>query len=46
MTGAIYFLPEDRIRLLDAPAAAVMKTIHRLGQGSAAIVAGRLSAKR
>ena len=46
LTGAIYFLPEDRVRLLDAPPAAVMKAIHRLGQGSAAIVAGRLSARR
>ena len=46
LTGAIYFFPEDRVRLLDAPPAAIMKAIQRLGQGSAAIVAGRLFPRR
>jgi uncharacterized membrane protein len=45
LTGAIYFLPEDRLRPLDLPVASVMKAIHRLGVGSAALLAGRLSAK-
>ena len=45
LSGAIYFLPEDRVRLLDVPLAAVMKTIHHLGLGSADLVKGLLGAK-
>jgi uncharacterized membrane protein len=42
LSGAIYFLPEDRIRPLDASTASVMASIHRLGLGSADILKGRL----
>jgi uncharacterized membrane protein len=42
LSGAIYFLPEDRIRPLDASTASVMASIHRLGLGSADILEGRL----
>jgi len=45
LSGAIYFLPEDRVRQLDVPLAAVMKTIHHLGLGSADLVKGLLGAK-
>jgi uncharacterized membrane protein len=45
LSGAIYFLPEDRLRTLDVPLAAVMKTIHRLGLGSADLLKGRLGAR-
>ncbi len=45
LSGAIYFLPEDRVRLLDVPLPAVMKAIRRLGDGSAALLGSRLSAK-
>ena len=43
LAGAVYFLPEDRIRLLDLPVAPVMKALRGLGVGSADLLAGRLS---
>jgi uncharacterized membrane protein len=42
LSGAVYFLPEDRIRPLDVPLASVMATIHRMGIGSEEILKGRL----
>jgi len=45
LSGAIYFLPEDRVRPLDVPLAAVMKAIRRFGLGSADLLKGRLGAK-
>jgi hypothetical protein len=38
----VYFLPEDRVRLLDVPVAPVMKALRGLGIGSAELLAGRL----
>jgi uncharacterized membrane protein len=43
LSGAIYFLPEDRLRPIDVPMAEFMKAIRRFGVGSAALVGGRLS---
>ncbi len=45
LSGAIYFLPEDRVRPLDVPVATVMRAIRRLGVGSAESLAGRLSVR-
>ena len=42
LSGAVYFLPEDRVRLLDVPVAPVMKALRGLGIGSAALLEGRL----
>jgi hypothetical protein len=42
----VYFLPEDRVRPIDVPVAAVMKAIRGLGIGSAKLLEGRLSPKR
>ena len=48
--GAVYFLPDDRLKLLDVPVQAAMGCITRLGLGSRELVAGVLqdarSAKR
>ena len=40
LAGAVYFLPEDRVRLLDVPVAPVMKALRGLGIGSAELLAG------
>lgn len=45
LSGAVYFLPEDRVRPIDVPVAAVMKAIRGLGIGSAKLLEGRLSAR-
>ena len=45
LSGAVYFLPEGRVRPIDVPVASVMKAIRGLGIGSAALLEGRLSAK-
>ena len=45
LSGSIYFLPEDRVRLLDVSLAAVMKVIHQMGLGSEALIKGQLEAK-
>ena len=45
LSGSLYFLPEDRIRPLDAPLASVLTAIRRLGVGSAELVTGRLGPK-
>ena len=45
LSGAVYFLPEDRIRPLDVPLASVMAAIHRMGIGSADILKGQLGPK-
>jgi len=42
LAGAVYFLPEDRVRLLDAPVASVMKALRGLGIGSAELLGGQL----
>jgi uncharacterized membrane protein len=42
LAGAVYFLPEDRVRLLDVPVAPVMKALRGLGIGSAVLLDGRL----
>ena len=44
LSGAVYFLSEDRVRPIDVPVAAVMKAIRGLGVGSAKLLEGRLSA--
>ena len=43
LAGAVYFLPADRVRLLDVPVAGVMKALRGLGIGSAELLAGRLA---
>jgi uncharacterized membrane protein len=45
LTGAVYFLPEDRVRPLDVPVGQVMMAIRQLGAGSAKLLTGRLSPK-
>ncbi len=42
LSGAVYFLPEDRVRPLDVPLASVMATIRRMGIGSEELLKGRL----
>lgn len=45
LSGTVYFLPEDRIRPIDATLASVMASIRRLGIGSADILKGQLGPK-
>jgi uncharacterized membrane protein len=40
--GAIYYLPEDRIKLLDVPVSAAVACVTRLGIGSRELLAGAL----
>ncbi len=43
LSGAIYFLPESRVRPLDIPLPAFFKEIRSIGLGSKDILRGRLS---
>jgi len=42
-TGAVYFLSEDRVRLVDLPQAAVLKCLKRFGLGADALLGNRLA---
>jgi uncharacterized membrane protein len=42
-SGSVYFMTEDRIKLLDVPSSSAMKCLKRYGLGAKALLAGRLS---
>ena len=42
-SGSVYFMTEDRIRLLDIPSPAATKCLKRYGLGASALLGGRLS---
>jgi uncharacterized membrane protein len=42
-SGSLYFMAEDRIRLLDIPSSAATKCLKRYGLGAKALLGGRLS---
>jgi uncharacterized membrane protein len=43
MSGSLYFLPENRVRLLDLPLPAFLKEIRAMGVGSNRLLKGRLA---
>jgi uncharacterized membrane protein len=43
-SGSVYFMTEDRIRLLDIPSPAATKCLKRYGLGASALLGSRLSA--
>jgi uncharacterized membrane protein len=44
--GAVYYLPDDRLKLLDVPVQSAMGCITRLGLGSRELLAGALQDAR
>lgn len=42
MSGSVYFMTEDRVKPLDVPLQKAMKCVQRFGDGSAALLAGKL----
>ena len=42
-TGAVYFLPEDRVRPVDIPQAAALKCLKRFGLGADELLGSRLA---
>jgi uncharacterized membrane protein len=45
-SGSVYFMTEDRIRLVDIPSTAALKCLKRYGMGSSALLGNRLSPGR
>lgn len=41
-SGSVYFMTEDRVRPLDVPSQMAIRCVHQFGEGSAALLAGKL----